>query len=343
MAERVVDPTKPVAAVIGGGAWGTTFAKVLSDAGCPEVRLWAREHEVAHDVHENHRNTQFLAGVDLPENIKGTSNPVAALAGAQLVVLAIPSQVARKALEPMASLIEPDAIVACLMKGVELGTGKLMSQVAEEALHLPSDRVVAISGPNLAREISAEQPAATVVASTNPEAAEFVAHACQNSYFRPYTNDDVIGVELCGAIKNVIALAVGIAFGAGFGWNTIATLITRGLAEMTRLGMAMGAKPATFQGLAGMGDLTATCASPLSRNHTLGERLGKGMSLEDALGASGGVAEGVKSSESVLALADSLGVEMPITAAVVGVLTGEIKIDELGPQLLNRPRKAEGV
>jgi len=343
MLERQVDPSKPIAAVMGGGAWGTTFAKVLSDAGCPEVRLWAREPEVAHEIHEEHRNSQFLSGVELPENIKGTSNPVAALAGAQLVVLAIPSQVARAALEPMASLVEPDAVVACLMKGVELGTGKLMSQVAEEALNLPESRIVAISGPNLAREIAQEQPAATVVASTNPEAAEFVAHACQNSYFRPYTNDDVVGVELCGAIKNVIALAVGIAFGAGYGWNTIATLVTRGLAEITRLGLAMGAKPATFQGLAGMGDLTATCASPLSRNHALGERLGQGMSLADALAASGGVAEGVKSSQSVLELADSLGVEMPITAAVVGVLTGQIKIDELGPQLLSRPRKAEGV
>jgi glycerol-3-phosphate dehydrogenase (NAD(P)+) len=304
--------------------------------------LWAREPEVAEDIQVNHRNTMFLKGVELPESIKGTSNPVAALAGAQLVILAVPAQVARKALEPMAELIEPDAIVACLMKGVELGTGKLMTQVASEALQVPDDRIVAISGPNLATEVAQQQPAATVVASTNPAAAAFVAEACQNSYFRPYTNDDVVGVELCGAIKNVIALAVGIAFGAGYGWNTIATLVTRGLAEITRLGLALGAKPATFMGLAGMGDLTATCASPLSRNHSLGERIGRGMSLEEALPATGGTAEGVKSSESVLELAQSLGVDMPITAAVVGVLTGKIKVDDLAPLLLNRPRKAEG-
>jgi glycerol-3-phosphate dehydrogenase (NAD(P)+) len=298
---------------------------------------------VAHEIQEEHRNTMFLPGIDLPSNIVGTSNPVAALSGAKLVVLATPSQVARIALEPMAELLDADAIVVCLMKGVELGTGKLMSEVAEEALHLPPERVTVISGPNLAKEIAVQQPTATVVASVNPEAAEFVANACQNSYFRPYTNDDVIGVELCGAVKNVIALAVGIAFGAGFGWNTVATLVTRGLAEITRLGLALGAKPATFQGLAGMGDLTATCASPLSRNHSLGEKLGRGMTLEEALGKGGGVAEGVKSSQSVLELANSLGVEMPITAAVVGVLTGEIPISELGPTLLSRPRKSETI
>jgi len=331
-----------VAAVIGAGAWGTTFAKVLADAGC-DVRLWAREVEVAEEIHAFHTNSRFLPEITLPDNVKGTANPIAALAGAQLVVLATPAQVARQALEPMASLIEPDAIVACLMKGVELGTGKLMTDVASEALNVPMDRIVAISGPNLAREVAQRQPAATVVASTNPKAADFVAEACQTSYFRPYTNDDVIGVELCGAVKNVIALAVGIAFGAGYGWNTVATLITRGLAEITRLGIALGAKQATFQGLAGMGDLAATCASPLSRNHSLGERIGRGMSLDEALGATGGTAEGVKSSESTLELARSLGVEMPITEAVVGVLTGKVQLADLAPMLLGRPLKAEGV
>jgi len=331
-----------VAAVIGAGAWGTTFAKVLADAGC-DVRLWAREVEVAEDIQTNHRNEMFLPGVKLPESIKGTANPIAALAGAQLVVVGSPAQVARKALEPLADLIEPDAVVAVLSKGVELGTGKLMTEVVSESLKVPEDRIVAISGPNLAREISQEQPAATVVASTNPKAADFVAEACQNWYFRPYTNDDVVGVELCGAIKNVIALAVGIAFGAGYGWNTVATLVTRGLAEITRLGLALGAKPATFMGLAGMGDLAATCASPLSRNHSVGERIGKGMSLDEALGATAGTAEGVKSAESTLELAKSLGVEMPITEAVAGVLTGKVKVDDLAPLLLNRPRKAEGV
>jgi glycerol-3-phosphate dehydrogenase (NAD(P)+) len=328
--------------VLGGGAWGTTFSGILADAG-NKTTLWAREPEVVSEINTAHRNTRYLPDIDLPAAVHATTDTAEALRDADIIVVAIPSQVARKALEPLASQIPPHAIVVMLSKGVELGTDKLMSDVVAEALHLPADRIVVVSGPNLAREIAKKQPAATVVASTNPEAAAMVAQACSAPYFRPYTNDDVIGVELCGAVKNVIALAVGIGVGAGYGWNTMATLVTRGLAEITRLGLKLGAKPETFAGLAGMGDMSATCMSPLSRNHTLGKHLGEGMSVEEATAATGGTAEGVKSAHSVLDLARREGVDMPITEAVVAVLDGKLPVADLGAALLNRPRKAEGV
>jgi glycerol-3-phosphate dehydrogenase (NAD(P)+) len=337
----VTGPDTPVA-VLGAGAWGTTFAKVLADAG-REVRLWSREESVARAVNEQHRNSRFLPGIDLPAGITGTSDPAAALAGAGIVVVAIPSQVARAALAPLAPLIEPGAVVVSLMKGVELSTDRLMSEVVAESLGIGADRIVVVSGPNLAKEIAVGQPTATVVASTNPAAAQLVAQACGNAYFRPYTNDDVVGIELCGAVKNVIALAVGIGEGLGYGWNTAATVINRGLVEMTRLGLALGARAETFSGLAGMGDLVATCASPLSRNHSVGHHLGKGLTVEEAIAATGGTAEGVKSSQSVLELAAKHGVEMPITQGVMAVVTGALSVQELGPLLLSRPPKAEGI
>jgi glycerol-3-phosphate dehydrogenase (NAD(P)+) len=227
------------------------------------------------------------------------------------------------------------------MKGVELGTDKRMSQVMAEVLGLPDERVAVVSGPNLAPEIAERQPTATVVASRSEATAQLVASACSTGYFRPYTNTDVVGVELCGAVKNIIALAAGMAQGRGFGWNTLATLITRGLVEITRLGLALGADAATFSGLAGMGDLTATCASPLSRNHRLGKHFGEGLTLEEAIAATGGTAEGVKSSQSVLELARAHDVEMPITAGVVDVLAGKLPLSELAATLLARPQKSE--
>lgn len=331
------EPTR--VAVLGSGAWGTAFAMVLADAGC-DVVLWGRDPEVARSVAEDHANPKRLPGITLPP-MRGTTDAAEALDGAAIVVAAIPSQVARATLEPMRELLAPDAVVVSLMKGVELATGKRMSEVVAEALDIPAARIAVVSGPNLAREIAERQVAASVVAAPGEETARFVADACSAPYFRPYTNDDVVGVELCGAVKNVIALAVGMAQGRGFGWNTTATLITRGLAEITRLGMALGARPETFSGLAGMGDLVATCASPLSRNHTLGKHLGQGMSLNEAIEATGGTAEGVKSSASVLDLARTHGVEMPITQGVVGVIEGKLPIDKLGAVLLSRPLKPE--
>ncbi|MBF0722426.1 NAD(P)H-dependent glycerol-3-phosphate dehydrogenase [Sanguibacter inulinus] len=331
-----------IAAVLGSGAWGTTFAQVLADAGCT-VRLWGRNADVAQQITTEHVNGKYLPGVVLPESISATTDVAAALEGVDLVVVAIPSQSARATLEPLRDLVPPTAVAVSLMKGVELSTDRRMSEVVAEALAIDASRVAVVSGPNLAGEIARRQPTATVVSSSDPQTAALVAKACSSGYFRPYTNADVVGVELCGAVKNVIALAVGMAQGRGFGYNTTATVITRGLAEISRLGLALGADAETFPGLAGMGDLMATCASPSSRNHTLGKHVGQGMTLDDAITATGGTAEGVKSCRSVLELARSVGVEMPITEAVVGVLHGGLPVDDIARGLLARPQRSEGV
>lgn len=328
-------------AVLGMGAWGTTFAQVLADAG-GEVTIWGRDQETASEINSAHTNSKRLAGVDLHPAIRATTDAQEALDGAELIIVAIPSQSARQILAPIAPLVGPDAIAVSLMKGVELGTDQRMSEVLCEALNLPLDRVVVVSGPNLAAEIAAKQPTATVVSGVNADNVAKVAAASSNSYFRPYTNHDLVGVELCGAVKNVIAVAVGMAQGKGFGHNTTATIITRGLAEITRLGLKLGAELETFQGLAGMGDLIATCASPLSRNHTLGKHIGQGLTLDQAVAETGGTAEGAKSCRSVAALAQHQGVEMPITNAVVAVLYDGLPVDEMTRRLLSRPQKAEG-
>jgi len=331
-----------IAAVLGSGAWGTTFAQVLADAGCT-VRLWGRNEDVAHQITTEHVNGRYLPGIELPETVTATTDVAAALDGVDLVVVAIPSQSARATLEPLRGLVPAGAVAVSLMKGVELSTDRRMSEVVAESLAIDAGRVAVVSGPNLAGEIARRQPTATVVSSSDPQTAALVARACSSGYFRPYTNADVVGVELCGAVKNVIALAVGMAQGRGFGYNTTATVITRGLAEISRLGLALGADAETFPGLAGMGDLMATCASPSSRNHTLGKHVGQGMTLEDAITATGGTAEGVKSCRSVLELARSVGVEMPITEAVVGVLHGGLPVDDIARGLLARPQRSEGV
>ncbi|GAA4628760.1 glycerol-3-phosphate dehydrogenase (NAD(P)+) [Cellulomonas oligotrophica] len=336
-------PERPLrAAVLGAGSWGTTFAAVMADAGCA-VTVWGRDAATVDEIVAEGRNSAYLPGVQLPAGVTATTDPRAALAGADVVAVAVPSQRARAVLGPLADALEPHAVVVSLMKGVELDTDQRMSEVVAQSLRIDADRVAVLSGPNLAREIAERQPTATVVASTSDATARLVARACASGYFRPYTNPDVVGVELCGAVKNVIALAVGISQGRGMGYNTMATVITRGLVEITRLGLALGADAATFPGLAGMGDLMATCASPDSRNHTLGVHVGRGMSLDEALAATGGTAEGVKSSRSVLELATSLGVDMPITSAVVRVLHEGLPVDAMAGLLLARPHKAEGV
>ena len=333
---------RPRAAVLGTGAWGTTFATVLADAGCPVI-LWGVAEDVCEEINSRHTNSAYLPDVTLPRQVRATTDAAEALRGAEVVAIAIPAQVARGALEPLAGLLERTAVAVSLMKGVELSSHRRMSEVLAQALRLPDERIAVISGPNLAREIAAHQPTATVVASRSEATAVHVARACATSYFRPYTNTDVVGVELSGAVKNVIAVAVGIAQGSGYGHNTVATVITRGLVEITRLGIALGADAETFSGLAGMGDLVATCVSPLSRNHTLGVHMGQGRTLEEAIRATGGTAEGVNSSTSVLELAGTVGVEMPITAAVVQVLHHGLPITKMAQLLLARPRKAEGI
>ena len=303
------------AAVLGAGSWGTAFAKILADAGC-DVTVWARRPAVAAAIREQRTNPDYLPALRLPEGVTATTDPRQAIRGAELVVLAVPSQTLRGNLADWAKAIDPDATLVSLMKGIELGTTKRMSQVIGEAAEVPEDRVVVVSGPNLAAEIAAEQPAATVVACRDTVRAELVQKAITTRYLRPYTNDDVIGCELGGAVKNVIALAYGMATALGFGDNTRAMVITRGLAETARLGVALGADPLTFAGLAGLGDLVGTCSSPLSRNRTFGEHLGRGETLEQAQAATRQTAEGVKSCLAIRDLAHRHGVEMPITEQV---------------------------
>ena len=327
--------------VLGAGSWGTAFAKVLGDAG-RDVTMWARREEVAEDIRERHANSAYLPGVKLPGNITATSDPAKALESAQAVVLAVPSQSLRANLTAWRELLPPDAILVSLAKGVELGTLKRMSEVIGEIVGVDPGQVVVVTGPNLAREIAAGQPSASVLACEDHERAVAIQRACANAYFRPYTNTDVVGCELGGACKNVIALSCGMAAGLGLGTNTMATLITRGLAEMARLGAKLGADPLTFAGLAGVGDLVATCSSPLSRNRTFGERLGRGETLEQAQAAAGGqVAEGVMSCSSIRALALSHGVDMPITDAMHRVCHEGVDPRQAGAELLGRSQKHE--
>lgn len=331
-----------VAAVLGSGNWGTTFAKVMADAGC-EVRIWSRDESACDEINADHRNSAYLPGIALPESITASTDPHLVISGADLVAIALPAQVVRGELAALRPSLGSDTIVLSLMKGVELGTYSRMSEVIAEGLAIGPERVVVVSGPNLAGEIALGQPAATVFACVDSAVAERAAHWCATTYFRPYTNTDVVGVELGGAIKNVIALAAGIAQGTGFGDNTKATIVTRGLVEMARLGVALGADRETFSGLAGMGDLVATCASPRSRNHSLGEKIGQGLTLDEAVAATGQTAEGVKSSLSVLELAHRVGVEMPITQAVVGVLYKGLPVKDMATLLLTRPYRSESV
>ncbi|TNC20331.1 NAD(P)H-dependent glycerol-3-phosphate dehydrogenase [Amycolatopsis alkalitolerans] len=327
--------------VLGAGSWGTAFAKVLADAG-RDVTVWARRPEVAAEIRDLHGNTGYLPGVVLPPTLTATADPAEALGGAEAVVLAVPSQSLRANLTGWRGLLPPGAILVSLAKGVELGTLKRMSEVISEISGAPQNEIVVVSGPNLAREIAQEQPAAAVLACTDHERAVAVQRACSNAYFRPYTNTDVIGCELGGACKNVIALSCGMAAGMGYGANTMATLITRGLAEMARLGTKLGADPQTFAGLAGVGDLVATCSSPLSRNRTFGERLGHGETVEQAQQAAGGqVAEGVMSCSSIRELAQTTGVDMPLTDAMHRVVHEGLDPRAAGAELLGRQNKHE--
>ena len=328
------------AAVFGTGSWGTAFSMVLTDAGT-DVTMWGYEAEVCHLINRTHENPIYHPGIRLADDLRATPDPAEALDSAEMVVLAVPAQTLRGNLEAWASLIPPDAIVVSLMKGIELGTAKRMTQVVGEVVGTPADRLVAVSGPNLAREIAERQPAATTVACVDHDTAVRVQKACHTPRFRPYTNADVVGTELGGAVKNVIALATGIADGLGFGENSKSAVITRGLAETSRLGAALGATPSTFMGLAGLGDLVATCMSPLSRNRTFGERMGRGESVEQIAASTRQVAEGVKSCESILMLAEQAGVDMPIVEHVVNVVRADMTPLQMMESLLSRDVKPE--
>lgn len=325
---------------MGAGSWGTTFAQVLSDAGTLTV-LWARDPAVAEAVSTTRENPRYLPGIRLPEALRATTDPSAALSEAELVVLAVPAQTLRASLAAWGPLLPPGALLVSLIKGIELGTCARMSEVIMDAVGLPPSRVAVVSGPNLAREIAERQFAASVVACADEEGARALQAACHTPYFRPYWNTDVVGCELGGTVKNIIAVAVGIAVALGLGDNTKATLITRGLAEMSRLGEAMGADPRTFAGLAGMGDLVATCSSPLSRNRTFGLHLGQGMTTAQSLAATGQTAEGVTSHAPVLELARKHVVEMPITEVVAAVIADKLPVREAASVLASRSAKPE--
>jgi glycerol-3-phosphate dehydrogenase (NAD(P)+) len=328
------------AAVMGAGSWGTTFAQVLCDAGTPAV-LFARSAELAKVIGTTRQNPAYLPGIELTDALRATADPAEALDGADLVVLAVPAQSLRENLARWAPLLPPGALLVSLMKGIELGTCNRMSEVIAAVAGAPAERIAVVSGPNLSREIARREHAATVIACTDNAAAERLQRACHTGYFRPYTNPDVTGCELGGAVKNVIALGVGMAVGMGLGDNTRASLITRGLAETARLGAALGADPHTFAGLAGMGDLVATCSSPLSRNRTFGENLGRGMAIEDVIAITRQTAEGVKSSRSVLELAKRHGVEMPITEVMVAVMHHGLEVSKVATLLTSRSAKPE--
>ena len=328
------------AAVMGSGSWGTVVRMVLADAG-GDVVVWGRDRDVADDINERHRNEAFHPGIDLPRGMSATTDAGAALDGAELVVLAVPSQVLRENLAAWGGAIPTDATVVSLMKGIELGTMMRMSEVIAEAGRVDPTRVAIVSGPNLAREIAQRQPTATTVACADGHNARRLQDACTTDYFRPYWTTDVVGTEIGGAVKNVIALANGMAVGMGLGENTQASVITRGLAEMARLGVALGADPLTFQGLAGVGDLVATCQSPLSRNRTFGENLGRGLSVEETIAVTKQTCEAYKSCEPIAELARSRGVEMPITEQVVRVVHHGDSPRGMAAAFMSRDTKAE--
>ncbi|MFC6878863.1 MULTISPECIES: NAD(P)H-dependent glycerol-3-phosphate dehydrogenase [Actinomadura] len=325
---------------MGAGSWGTTMAKLLCDAG-GEVTVWGRRADVVEAINERHENSDYLPGIALPEGLRATLDPAAALAGADFVALAVPAQSLRENLSAWLPLLPPGAVLVSLMKGVELGTTRRMSEVIREVADVPQERVAVFCGPNLAREVATGQPGAAVAACSDERVAQRLQAATMTPYFRVYTSTDVIGCELGGAVKNIVALCVGMSVGLGFGASTQALLMTRGLAEIARLGAALGADEHTFAGLAGMGDLVGTCMSPLSRNRTFGENLGRGMTLDQVIAVTKQTAEGVKSSEAVMELARKHNVEMPIAEAVSAVLYHGMPIKDAAISLISRSPKPE--
>ncbi len=327
-------------AVFGAGSWGTAFSLVLADAG-NAVTLWGRREELCDAITSTHENPDYLPGVELPFSLRASHDPELVLAGADIVILALPAQTLRENLTEWKPFLTRDSIMVSLIKGVELGSAKRMTEVIREITGVDPAHVAVVSGPNLSKEIAERQPAASVVACEDARAVVRLQRVCHSPTFRPYSNTDVVGCELGGATKNVIALAVGMAAGLGFGDNARASVITRGLAETARLGQAVGADPMTFAGLAGLGDLVATCSSGLSRNRSFGEKLGRGMSVEEVTASTRQVAEGVKSCQSILDLATRHGVEMPIVELVTAVVRGDMLPAEMLGAVVSRAAKPE--
>ena len=328
----MTERTGPRVAVVGAGSWGTTFAKVLADGGA-EVVMWARRPEIANEISTAKRNTAYLPGINLPRSLRATADLSEALQGADQIYLSVPSQTLRDNLKILAPDLADGVIVVSLMKGVERGTGKRMSEIIAEELPLTLDRIAVASGPNIALEIARQMPTAAVVASESLETAQIVAMTASNDYFRSFVNNDVVGTEFGGVLKNLVAVAIGIVDGVGYGENTKASILTRGLAEITAFAVAYGAKPETMSGLAGLGDLIATSESPLSRNNTAGRLLGQGYSYPDVLASMHQTAEGLTSVAPVLELARARGVAMPIVEQVAQVLDGTLAPRDIAPHL----------
>ncbi|RNE58509.1 NAD(P)H-dependent glycerol-3-phosphate dehydrogenase [Cryobacterium tepidiphilum] len=328
-------------AVLGAGSWGTTFAKILADGGA-DVVLWARRPELAREISEGRRNSDYLPGINLPAHLRATSSLRDALAGAGQVFVSVPSQSLRENLVAAGDLLDPEAVIVSLMKGVERSSGLRMSEVIGQVLPIAPERIAAISGPNLALEIAKEQPTAAVVSSASLETAQAVAKLATNGYFRSYVNTDVIGTEFGGVLKNLIAVAIGIVDGVGYGENTKASIITRGLVEMTDFAVAYGAQPETLAGLAGLGDLIATSQSPLSRNNTAGRLLGQGYGYNDVVKQMQQTTEGLVSVGPILELAHAKGVEMPIVEQVRQVLAGTLNPRDIAPHLTTDSREPQG-
>lgn len=327
-------------AVMGAGSWGTTFAKVLADAG-NEVLLYSRRAEQVSEINQERTNSKYLKDIELPDRITSTDDVGFALDGASQVYLSVPSAQLRNSLLHWREFIPSDALLVSLMKGLESETQDRMSQVISDVTGIVDAQLAVLSGPNLALEIALQQPAAAVVACSDLDNAKLIAKTCSNEYFTVFANQDVVGCELGGILKNLIAVSIGIVNGVGHGQNTKASIMTRGLNEITRFAVTLGARRRTMYGLAGLGDLIATSESSLSRNHMAGEMLGKGMTLEQVLSNMSQVAEGLSSVDPVLELARARGVEMPIVEQLAKVIAGEMNPVDFGSQLLTETEEAE--
>lgn len=326
-------------AVFGGGQWGTTLAVMLAQQG-KSVRHWIREPDVVEAMRSTHENGQFMPGVRLPDSLYATNDMAEAVEGTTLLISTIPSQYVRSVCDDLARTVNVLPPILSVSKGLEIATGKRISEVIHDVLpHAPG--VAVLSGPNIAREIALGQPAATVIASTDPALAVLAQQIVLAPRFRPYTSRDVVGVEICGAVKNVIAIAAGICEGLGFGDNAKAALLTRAMAEISRLVCVLGGQAETVAGLAGIGDLITTAFSPLSRNHRVGVAIGRGEDFRTALGESGQVAEGVPTTDAVMRLTHRLGVEMPICEQVYAILFAGKSPAESVTSLMTRELRGE--
>jgi glycerol-3-phosphate dehydrogenase (NAD(P)+) len=341
MAAGPVHPSASRIAVIGAGNWGTALALVAA-RNIHSVALWARDDLTARAINQSHRNPRHLSAFDLPANITATSSLQEAITGAEIIILAAPSHALREMLLNARPLLMAEPIVVSAVKGIENVTLLRMSEVVADVLGKPfEERFVALSGPSFALEVAKGDPTALVAAGRDRESRERVQRELSSASFRIYTNEDVIGVELGGAVKNVVAIAAGVVRGLGYGSNSVAAIITRGLAEMTRLAVACGGKAETMAGLAGLGDLVLTCTGELSRNRKVGVELGRGRRLDDILADMNEVAEGVKTTRAVFDLAARLKVDMPITAGIHALLYENKPATEAAAELMERPLKQE--